>query len=215
MRYLVPFLIAILILPMCSKGKQEGELEAVEETTGTAEVKPLEGQSILMIVAQDGFKDVEFRTPKRLLEEAGAIISVASEMPGPCKGVDGLEIEAEYGFAKEEIDLSSYSAVIVVGGPGTIKHLYHNEDLLALIDKASQMNKVIGSICLAPGVLAEAGVLTGKKATVYDHPDARKLFDDNGVTYVKEDVVVDGKIVTASGPNVAEDFGRKIIELLK
>jgi len=217
MRYLIPFLAVVLILPMCSKSKQKtGELEAVEESSPPSETtKPIEGKSVLIIVAQDGFKDVEYGTTRSVLEGAGAKITVASNKAGLCKGVDGLEIKSELGFGSGKIDLSSYSAVVLIGGPGTIKYFYHNKDIIALVKDAQSQDKVIGAICLAPGVVAEAGILNGKKATVFDSSDARKLFDDNGVKYTGDAITVEGKIITANGPSAAEDFGKRLVELLK
>jgi len=217
MKYIIPILTVFLIFLMCSKSKQKtGELEAVEESSSTTEdTKSLEGKSILIIIAQDGFKDIEYKTTRGILEGAGAKITVASNKAGSCKGADGLEINADLGFMTNKIDLSGYSAVVLIGGPSTIKHFYHNKELITLIKDASDQDKVIGAICLSPGVLAEAGILKGKNATVFDAPEARKLFDENGVKYTGEDVIVEGKIVTASGPPASEGFAKALVNLLK
>ncbi|MGQ9706771.1 MAG: DJ-1/PfpI family protein [bacterium] len=217
MKEIVPFLVILMVFLMCSKEKEKtGELEAVEESSPTTEIaSSLEGKNILLIVAQDGFKDIEYAKTRKVLESAGANITVASNNAGSCKGIDGLEIISDLGFSKSKIDPSGYSSVVLIGGPGATKYLYHNKDLILLIKTAYEQGKVIGAICLAPGVLAESGILKGKKATVFDSPEARKLFDDNGVIYTGENVTIDGKIVTANGPHSAEDFGMDLVNLLK
>jgi protease I len=65
--------------------------------------------------------------------------------------------------------------------------------------------------------LAKAGVLKGKKATVWSSSLDRgpvKILKENGVIYEDKDVVQDGKIITANGPGAAEEFGQKLAEAL-
>ncbi len=74
----------------------------------------------------------------------------------------------------------------------------------------------MGAICIAPTILAYAGVLEGKKATVWNQDGKQaEILTKNGAEFVDELVVVDGKIVTANGPPAAEAFGKKILEMLK
>jgi len=78
-------------------------------------------------------------------------------------------------------------------------------------------NKVLASICISPVILAKAGVLKGKKATVWSSPMDRgpvKILQNNGAIYEDKPVVVDGKIITGNGPGAAEEFGQAIIEVL-
>jgi protease I len=58
--------------------------------------------------------------------------------------------------------------------------------------------------------LAKAGVLKGKKATVWSSPMDKspiKILTQNGAIFENLDVVVDGNIITANGPQAAEEFG--------
>ena len=41
-----------------------------------------------------------------------------------------------------------------------------------------------------------------------------KILKENGAIYIDENVVVDGKLITANGPIAAEKFGQKILEIL-
>jgi putative intracellular protease/amidase len=43
---------------------------------------------------------------------------------------------------------------------------------------------------------------------------AVKILEDNGAIYEEKFVVADEKIVTASGPEAAEEFAMKIVEVL-
>ena len=73
--------------------------------------------------------------------------------------------------------------------------------------------KIIAAICIAPVTLANAGILNGKKATVF--PSGKNDLIRNGAKYTGDSVTVDGNIITANGPMAAEAFGKKIVEMLK
>ena len=67
----------------------------------------------------------------------------------------------------------------------------------------------LGAICIAPTILAAAGVLAGKKATVWDSEGEQITFlKQCGAEYSGESVTRDGLIVTGNGPKAAEEFGR-------
>ena len=77
----------------------------------------------------------------------------------------------------------------------------------------NKQNKIIAAICIAPVTLANAGILNGKKATVF--PSGKNDLIRNGAKYTGDSVTVDGNIITANGPMAAEAFGKKIVEMLK
>jgi len=72
---------------------------------------------------------------------------------------------------------------------------------------------VLAAICLAPAILAKAGILKGKKATVWE--GARNKVVAGGAAYREGPVVIDGKIITANGPSAAAQFGKSIKQLLE
>ena len=56
------------------------------------------------------------------------------------------------------------------------------------------------------------GLLKGKSATVGE--GKRAVLEAKGADYVDEPVVIAGKIITANGPAVAEEFGQAIVKAL-
>jgi len=70
----------------------------------------------------------------------------------------------------------------------------------------------VGAICIAPGILARAGILKDKKATVF--PSEIETLKREGAHYSALPVVIDGKIVTADGPEAAEGFGKALVKTL-
>ncbi len=167
---------------------------------------------VLFIIAPSNFRDEELEEPKGILEDAGCICDIASTITGPVRGMLGLLVRPR--LTVDNVEVENYDAVVVVGGGGS-PALSTNEKVLQLIQKASHLNKVIGSICFGSLTTARAGVLKGKKGTGWKHPDTLKAFQQNNAEYVDESVVVDGKIVTAQGPHVAAQFGKKLLELLQ
>ena len=167
---------------------------------------------ILFVIAQDNFRDEEYREPREIFEKSGHDVTVASLTTEICKGKLGMKVKPD--IAIKDVDVQAFDAVVLAGGGGSVE-LGEHEEALQLFRDAQQQGKVIACICISGVVLAKAGVLKGKKATVYHKsPEGPQAYQKYGVEFVDNDVVVDGKIVTASGPEVAKEFGRKILQVL-
>ncbi|MDD5086856.1 MAG: DJ-1/PfpI family protein, partial [Candidatus Nanoarchaeia archaeon] len=75
-----------------------------------------------------------------------------------------------------------------------------------------ESGKITAAICIAPVILANAGVLDGKKATVF--PSGKDDIMVRGADYTGEQVTQDGKVITANGPAAARSFGEAIVKEL-
>ena len=172
-------------------------------------------KKILMIIAFRDFRDEEYFLPKEIFEKEGFIVKTASTKKGTALGADGGEAEVD--FSLDEVDVSQFDAVLFVGGPGALKYL-DNEKSYQIAKETLNQEKILGAICIAPVILAKAKVLEGKKATVWSSPLDKtgiKILKENGAEYLAQDVVQDGKIITANGPQSAKKFAKKILENLK
>lgn len=169
----------------------------------------------LFIIAFLNFRDEEFFVPKEILEKAGWEIKVASWKKGQAKGADGGEVKVDY--LAEEVKVEDFDLLVFVGGPGMAENL-DNHSFQELARKAQEKGKIISAICIAPALLAKAGILKGKKATVWSSPlhhEPIKILEENGAIYQNQAVVVDGKIITANGPSSAKEFAEKILAVAK
>jgi len=175
--------------------------------------KPLAGRKVLMVIAYRNFRDEEYKLPRRLLESAGAKVVVASTKVGTAVGMLGLRAKVDIPLSKASA--KGFDAVIFVGGSGTTA-LWGNKDALRLAREAAKRRKVLAAICLAPIILANAGVLRGKRATVWPSPDGRtvRMLKSKGAVYVNKPVVKSGNIITANGPKAALSFAREILKAL-
>lgn len=175
--------------------------------------RPLSGTRVLAVVAPRDYRDEELTEPRRILEANGARVDISSSKPGTCTGMMGGRCEATVALSK--VDPTAYDAVFVVGGGGSRTHLWENADLRRILRTLSERGRVTAAICLSGAVLAKAGLLEGKKATVWDEDDAIQALRDGGATYVERGPVVDGRVVTAYGPPEAAAFGNALVSQLE
>jgi len=194
-------ILGIILLMMgmfCSNASQGGE-----------KMTKLTEKKAVMIIAERNFRDEELLKPKEILEKRGVKVTVASTSLNVAKGMLGARVKPD--ILVKEIKVDDYDAIIFVGGSGASQ--YWNDPLAHNITKeAVKKNKILCAICIAPVTLANAGVLSGKKATVW--PSEKGKLEAKGASYTGNPVQVEGKIITAEGPQAAEEFGRSIVEAL-
>jgi putative intracellular protease/amidase len=73
--------------------------------------------------------------------------------------------------------------------------------------------KPVGALCYAPVILANAGVLSGKRATC--NPAQARALTAGGALYTGRMIEQDGNIVTAAGPLTARLLGRTLVDMLR
>ncbi len=169
--------------------------------------------NLLFAIAPERYRDEELDIPEGVFREAGVGVDIASTTPGTCTGMSGGSAEAVMAF--DDVDPDDYAGIVVVGGIGSQDHLRGDERLQALVRAFFEQGKVVAAICLAPVVLARAGILTGRQATVYPGPAAVQEMEGAGANLVDIPVVADRQIVTANGPGAAAQFADIILTKLE
>ena len=166
----------------------------------------------LVVIAPADFEDYEYSATVMELEKNGIAIEVLSSERGICTGCHGTEIDAR---EPDEKDADEYDALVFIGGGGAIE-IREDERFILLARKFAGKGKAIGAICWAPTILAKAGVLKGKKATIWVgfdsgyKEDTVAVIASFGAQFVRRPVVVDGNIITANGPSAAPAFGKML-----
>ena len=189
------------------KEKQEGVEVAREEAA--AEEKTLAGKRVVMIIAPQNFRDEELFEPKQILTEKGAEVKVASASLEIAGGMLGAEIQPD--MLISDIEPDQWDAIILIGGTGASRY-WEDLSIHSMLNEAVKQNKIVGAICIAPVTLANAGILSGKRATV--SISEREKLADKGAECTFKDVQRDGNIITASGPPAAKAFGDAIAKAL-
>ena len=169
-----------------------------------------ENPKAIFIIPSSNFQDDEFSITKAVLENNGIDVSIASSSLDVAVGMNGLEVKPD--SLIEEIELSDYHALIFIGGEGAQEY-YQNEEALDLVREAYKNKKYIGAICIAPVILAKAGILRGKFATS-SQAGTRQL-RRHGAKYRSKDVIVSGKVITAKGPAASKEFANAVVKALQ
>ena len=165
---------------------------------------------VLMIIAQNGFRDEELLETKESLEDEGIDVVIASKQKGKAVGKLGAKVEVDISYT--DIDFMDYDAIIFVGGPGASDYFDDKEAHRLAVD-SFESGKIVAAICIAPVILANAGLLKGIKATCFS--SVSKQIEAKGAKYTGNSVEVSGRIVTANGPEAAKEFGELIAGMIR
>lgn len=162
---------------------------------------PLAGKTAVFVIAGRNFQDREYLVTRMILESLGANIQVAGPGRDECVGSDGLRVMPD--TTHHAVDLDGADAVVFIGGEGA-RALIECKECQDLARRTYQAKKVLAAICVAPSILANAHILSRKRATAWhtEIPNLRK----QGVIVSREAVTRDENIVTAAGPKNVYGF---------
>jgi len=204
---LILFISYLLLPARVAGGWQAGELGArsYAEEEGVLNMK-----KAVMIISESDFRDEELKEPKDILGRNNIEVKVASTTLNKVTGMLGTQVTPD--ILITDIKIKDFDAIIFVGGGGSSQywddHLAHK-----LAQDAAGANKIVAAICIAPVTLARAGILKGKRATVF--PSEAKELKSAGADYTARAVERDGNIITASGPAAASEFAEELVSALK
>lgn len=159
-----------------------------------------------MLPLAEGFEEIEALTVVDVLRRAGINVDTVGVMGSMVTGSHGVRVMADKKLL--EINADEYDGIVLVGGNPGYLNLGRSSKIIEILKKFDAEGKLIAAICAAPSILAKAGVLEGKKATVYPGME-KELPYPRG-----ERVVIDGKIITSQAPGTAMEFALAIVEFL-
>jgi 4-methyl-5(b-hydroxyethyl)-thiazole monophosphate biosynthesis len=164
----------------------------------------------VLVFLASGFEEIEATTIIDVLRRSNVEVNVVGLSPNKVEGAHAMKFIPDMFI--DEVDLNSFDAIILPGGSPGYKNLKNNKKVLATIKEAFKNNKLVAAICAAPAVLAEAGILKGKKCTIY--PGMEIELEKAGGIPQKNWVVEDENIITSQGPATALPFAIKLAEKL-
>jgi 4-methyl-5(b-hydroxyethyl)-thiazole monophosphate biosynthesis len=162
--------------------------------------------TVLALLA-DGFEEIEAFAPVDLLRRAGIEVTVASLNDNRhATGRSGITAHAD--AALSAVGAQLFDLLLLPGGAG-VKNLRADPRVKEIVLRHHHAGRWLAAICAAPTVLADCGLLTGKRYTA--HPSvAAELPDIRSA----ERVVTDGKMTTSQGAGTAVEFGLHLAALL-
>ena len=162
----------------------------------------------VLVPLADGCEELEAVTIIDLLRRAGVEVVAAGLNPGVVKASRGVQLVPDVTLDVALQD--DYDMVVLPGGMPGAANLKADVRILELLKKMAAAGQYTAAICAAPMVLAEAGVLQGKRATSYPG------FLDGlpGISVSTAAVEQDGKVLTSRGPGTAMDFALALVEAL-
>ena len=171
-------------------------------------------KKVILVISPKNFQDEEYFVVKEELEKEGIKTMTASSKMGQATGMNGGVVTVNKKLT--DIVPENYDGLILIGGTGTLKYL-DDKDSYRNINEALLSQKIIGAICIAPLLLARAGILKGKRATVWasslNRTAVRGIKKEGGI-YLDRSVVQDEDIITGNGPSAAIEFARAVISSL-
>ncbi|MFB0553158.1 MAG: DJ-1/PfpI family protein [Phycisphaerae bacterium] len=180
---------------------EQAAAEALQEGTGA--------KRAALIVASQNFRDEELFETKRALDAAAVQTVIASTRIGIIMGALGNIAEANILVGQLIVD--DYDAIIFIGGLGAVEYAA-NPAALNLAREAVRQRKILAAISTAPTILANAGVLTGVRATSF--LSERNTLILSGAVYTGIPVEQDRLIITGRDPAASILFGRAVADAL-
>ncbi len=164
-------------------------------------------RTVLMYLPQQLFNEQEFEPASRRISLAGVETRLAATDSGVAVSMSQLVVRLD--LALRDVSVADYAGIVLIGGSGAAVHW--DDSLLQMKCREFASNgKVVAAIGIAPITLARAGVLKGRKATVFRDGTAVGWLRQAGAKYSFNGLVADRNIITAASSDQARAFGQTI-----
>ncbi len=174
----------------------------------------INGKTIAFLVAAEGIERVELTEPWAAVVDAGGSPVLLSPKKGDVQTFDHLD-KAEtlpVDKAVKDADLADYDALVLPGGVANPDALRLDGDAVGFIRDFVGTGKPVAAICHAPWTLVEAGVLQGRTLTSW--PSLHTDITNAGATWVDQQVVKDGNLITSRNPDDLPAFTKALLDAL-
>jgi protease I len=171
----------------------------------------MKGKRVAILVT-DGFEQVEMTSPRKALDDAGALTTLISPKESEVQGWNH-QIKGEKFRVEEELksaDANDYDALLLPGGVANPDQLRTIPEAVEFVRSFFKAHKPVAAICHGPWLLVEAGVVRGYKMTSW--PSLKTDLINAGAKWVDSAVVVDRGLVTSRKPDDLPVFNQKMIE---
>lgn len=157
-----------------------------------------------------GFEETEAVAPLDLLRRAGVDVLTVGIDGKTVTGSHKIKVEADITIG--EMDLTTMEMIVIPGGLGGVASLRACPEALEALRFGWENGKYVAAICAGPTVLADLGIMEGKKATCYP---GQEIHMGSAIMQENQAVVVDGRVITGTSAGTAIPFGLALIAALK
>ena len=169
---------------------------------------------VAFLTAPEGVERVELTEPWAAITDSGATAELLSTEAGEVQTFDHLDKAETRPVDKvvSEAEVDDYDALVLPGGVANPDALRQDKDAIEFVRAFVASGKPVAAICHAGWVLAEAGVVKNRKVTSW--PSLQTDLRNAGATWVDEEVVTDGNLITSRNPGDIPAFNNAVLEAL-
>ena len=153
----------------------------------------------------NGFEITEAMAPLDVMRRAGLDVKTVGVTGAAVQSSNGVTVQSD--VAIDDVSFDDVDGAILPGGmPGTL-NLKKNEKVIECVKRCYESGKLVASICAAPSIFGEMGLLVDRRATCF--PGFEKALD--GAVHTGAHVETDGNVITSKGAGCAIEFGHAIV----
>jgi len=174
--------------------------------------RALEGKTVAFAVAAEGIEQVELTEPWKAVVEAGGTPKLLSVESGEVQAfnhldkADTFDVDATFSSASGD----DYDALMLPGGVANPDALRTDDAAVGFVKSFFDAGKPVAAICHAPWTLIEANVVRGRTMTSW--PSLATDLENAGATWVDEEVVEDGNLITSRNPDDLPAFCQAMVK---
>lgn len=154
----------------------------------------------------DGLEECEALVVCDLLYRAGIPVDKVSITDNiAVRSSHDVTVVCDRAITDDDFSFDDYDLLFLPGGmPGT-KNLRACKELTSVLEVWVGEGRDVAAVCAAPSILAELGLLKGRRAT--SNPGFQSVLADHGATVLTDPVVVDGNVITSQGLGTCVELG--------
>ncbi|MBI2859407.1 MAG: type 1 glutamine amidotransferase [Chloroflexi bacterium] len=166
-----------------------------------------------IILAADGFEDMEMFVPFFRLLEEGIVTDVAAPAKDKITGKKGYSLE-NVDMIFEEVEPAGYGLLLLPGGhaPAIVRKSPKAQEIARAF---MESGRPVAAICHGLYTLISAGLVKGRRMTSYPGDGVPDEIRRAGGSWVDKEVEVDGNLVTSRLPEDLPAFNREIMRLVR
>lgn len=170
----------------------------------------LKGKKVA-VLAEEMYNEYELVYPYYRLLEAGAeTLIIGSGSADSYKSKVGLPVKVD--AAASDVKAADFDGVVVPGGFAP-DFMRRNQAMVDFVRDIHNNGGVVAAICHGPWMLASAEICQGKTMTSFF--GIKMDIIHAGATWIDEECVVDGKLITSRTPDDLPAFMRAVVDALK